>query len=127
MSFRLHHIHLLCSDLEQTEQFFIQNLGAHMEERTTFGGAPGSKLVLNDAKLYLRTAKSQETVIKNESHTCYGFHHFGLQVEDLASVYDDLHSAGVKFTVPPKDTPSGRLAFIKGPDDILIELYQSKD
>jgi catechol 2,3-dioxygenase-like lactoylglutathione lyase family enzyme len=98
-----------------------------MEQRTTFGGAPGSKLILNDAKIYLRTAKPQEIVIQNEAHTCYGFHHFGLQVEDLSRVYEDLHSAGVEFTVLPKDTPSGRLAFIKGPDDILIELYQSKD
>ena len=127
MSFQLHHIHLLCSDLEQTEQFFIQNLGAHMEQRTTFGGAQGSMLDLNGTKIYLRTAKSQEAVNKNGSYTCYGYHHLGLQVRDLASVYNDLLSAGIEFTVPPKDTPSGRLAFIKGPDNILIELYQSKD
>ena len=127
MSFQLHHIHLLCSDLEQTEQFFIQNLGAHMEQRTTFGGAQGSMLDLNGTKIYLRTAKSQEAVNNDGSYTCYGYHHLGLQVRDLASVYSDLLSAGIEFTVPPKDTPSGRLAFIKGPDNILIELYQSKD
>ena len=127
MSFRLHHIHLLCSDLEQTEQFFIQNLGANMEQQTSFGGAPGSMLDLNGTKIYLRIAKPQETVNGDGSITCYGFHHIGLQVEDLASVYNDLKSSGIEFTVPPKDTPSGRLAFIKGPDNISIELYQSQD
>jgi catechol 2,3-dioxygenase-like lactoylglutathione lyase family enzyme len=127
MSFRLHHIHLLCSNLEQTEQFFIQNLGAHMEQRTTFGEAQGSMLDLNGTKIYLRTSKSQESVNNDGSDTCYGYHHLGLQVENLASVYNDLLSAGIEFSVPPKETSSGHLAFMKGPDNILIELYQPKD
>ena len=126
MPFRLHHIHLLCSNLEQTEQFFIQRLGAQMEQRTSFGGALGSMMDLNGTKIYLRTAKSQEEVNKNKSSSYYGYHHIGLEVEDLDLAYEDLKSAGIEFTVTPKDTPNGCLAFLKGPDEIIIELYQVK-
>jgi len=127
MSFQLHHVHLLCSDLEQTEQFFIQKLGAQLEKRTTFGGASGSMLDLKGAKIYLRTAKPQETISGDGAHICYGYNHIGLQVDDLVSVCRDLESAGVEFSVPPKETPTCHIAFIKGPDNIVIELYQPKD
>ena len=127
MSFQLHHVHLLCSDLEQTEQFFIQKLGSQLEKHTTFGGASGSMLDLKGAKIYLRTAKPQETISGEEDHTCYGFNHVGLQVDDMESVHRDLQSAGVEFSLPPKETPTAYIAFIKGPDNIVIELYQPKD
>ena len=127
MSFQLHHVHLLCSDLELTEQFFIQKLGARLEKHTTFGGAPGSMLDLKGAKIYLRIAKPQEIITCEEDHTCYGFNHVGLQVDDMEAVHKDLHSTGVEFSVPPKETPTGCIAFIKGPDNIVIELYQSLD
>jgi catechol 2,3-dioxygenase-like lactoylglutathione lyase family enzyme len=127
MSFQLHHVHLLCSDLKQTERFFIENLGARLEKHTTFGGAPGSMLDLKGAKIYLRTAKAQEIITCEEDHTCYGFNHVGLQVDDMEAVYGDLLSSGVEFSLTPKETPGGLIAFIKGPDNIVIELYQSKD
>ncbi len=127
MSFQLHHIHLLCSNLEQSEQFFIKNLNARLEARTNFGGALGSILDLNGTKIYLRAAKPQESISDETTQTCYGYHHLGLQVDDLASVFCNLQSAGVEFSGPPKNTPNGSLAFFYGPDNILIELYQPKD
>ena len=127
MSFQLHHFHLLCSDLEKAEQFFIQKFGARAEGRTTFGSAQGSMLNLCGIKIYLRTAKPQEKVSDDGSSTGYGWHHLGLQVEDLASVCRDLQASGVEFSVPPKETANGRLAFVKGPDNILIELFQPED
>lgn len=126
MSIRVHHIHLLCSDLEQTEQFFIQKFGARSEGNKTFGGAPGSILDLNGTKIYLRTSKAQENVSSDANHICYGYNHLGLQVDDLASLSRELESLGVEFRVLPKETPSGHVAFIIGPDNILIELFQPK-
>jgi catechol 2,3-dioxygenase-like lactoylglutathione lyase family enzyme len=56
-----------------------------------------------------------------------GITHFGLSVDDLDSVYEDLKSKGVRFVVPPHalmDTPLGvmRSAFAVDPDGILVQL-----
>lgn len=126
MSIRVHHIHLICSDLEQTEQFFIQKFGALAEGRTTFGGAPGSMLDFSGTKIYLRACKAQENISRNTDHNCYGYNHLGFQVEDLKRLSRELESSGVEFRVPPKETPSGHVAFLIGPDNILIELFQPK-
>ena len=47
MIYRFHHIHLLCSDLETTIDFFIGMLGAKLAARQKFGGADGASLDLN--------------------------------------------------------------------------------
>lgn len=124
MSFKLHHIHLLCSDLDQTEQFFIEKLEAVTEDRRIIGGVPGVILDLGGTKIYLRGAKPEEVISGDGASACYGYHHLGLEVDDMDAVQRRLRSMGLEFSAPPKKTPSGCLAFLRGPDNILFELFQ---
>lgn len=50
------------------------------------------------------------------------FGHLAYQVEDIYATCARLQSAGVTINRPPRD---GRMAFIKSPDGISIELLQS--
>ena len=54
-----------------------------------------------------------------------GLEHFGFEVEDLEADLDRLTRAGIRVVLPLTAFPGGAcLAYIEGPDDVLIELVQ---
>jgi catechol 2,3-dioxygenase-like lactoylglutathione lyase family enzyme len=54
-----------------------------------------------------------------------GLHHLGLGVENLDEAVADLKSHGVEFVVEPHRTRPGiRVAFIRAPENVLIELTE---
>lgn len=127
MSFYCDHIHVLCSNLDTTERFFIEMFAAEPLGSTTFGSAPGSKLKLENIQIWLRGLKEGESIEDDASRTIFGYNHIGITVGDLDEIYRDFSAKGVQFTVPPKEASNGRLAFIKGPDNIAIELFEPKE
>ena len=50
------------------------------------------------------------------------FGHVAYEVDDIYAVCKKLQSAGVTINRPPRD---GRMAFVRSPDNISIELLQS--
>lgn len=125
MKYQFHHIHLLCSDLERTIAFFTQLLGARLKGYQKFGAADGAGLDLNGATINLRLAAAGETVDTGTTGPVYGYHHMALSVDDTDAAYRELSGQDVEFVVTPRNTPDGlRVAFFKGPDNIVIELVQ---
>jgi catechol 2,3-dioxygenase-like lactoylglutathione lyase family enzyme len=125
MIYRFHHIHLLCSDLENTIDFFNRVLGAELVARPKFGGADGASLNLNGTTINLRVAGEAETVNADAARPVYGYHHICVQVDDVDAAYQELINKNVEFMVTPRNTPDNlRVAFFKGPDDIVIEVLQ---
>ena len=54
-----------------------------------------------------------------------GLEHFGFNVDDIEADMDRLEKAGVRIVLPITEVLGGtRLAYIEGPDDVLIELVQ---
>ena len=54
-----------------------------------------------------------------------GLEHFGFDVEDLEAELARLEGDGVRIVLPLTEVAGGtRLAYIEGPDDVLIELVQ---
>ncbi len=55
----------------------------------------------------------------------YGEDHFGVEVDDLDEVAADLKKRGVVFGMEPRDFGPGlRIAFVRGPDNVRIELME---
>lgn len=52
------------------------------------------------------------------------FGHLAFEVDDIYDLCSSLKEKGVTILRPPKD---GRMAFIKSPDDISVELLQKGD
>lgn len=50
------------------------------------------------------------------------FGHLAYEVDDIYAVCERLQAAGVTINRPPRD---GRMAFIRSPDNISVELLQS--
>jgi catechol 2,3-dioxygenase-like lactoylglutathione lyase family enzyme len=124
MSYRFHHIHLLCSDLDILEKFFVEVLGAKLVQRRKFGTADGATLDLRGTTINLMVPREGMKIVGDADQNHYGYHHVGLQVDDLEVVYKDLIEKGYSFTVPPFEVGYAKAAFFEGPDHILIELIQ---
>jgi catechol 2,3-dioxygenase-like lactoylglutathione lyase family enzyme len=124
MTYRFHHIHLICRDLETMISFFTESIGANLVERRKFGTADGATLNLNGIDINLRVAREGEEIGDNPVQCTYGFDHIGLEVEDVHAAYDDLTKHGYKFFMPPTEAAGLRIAFFKGPENITIELVE---
>lgn len=55
----------------------------------------------------------------------YGLEHMGLTVDDVDGAVAELRAKGADIAIGPLTrSPGLRLAFIRGPDGIMIELVQ---
>ncbi len=127
MTYSLHHVHLICRDLEKMISFFEEALGVKLVERRKFGTADGATLDLQGININLRVAREGEEIRENLTPSSYGYDHIGLQVEDVQAAYEDLSNRGYSFFMPPTEAAGLIIAFFKGPENITIELLQSLD
>jgi catechol 2,3-dioxygenase-like lactoylglutathione lyase family enzyme len=127
MKYHFHHVHIICKDLERMITFFTGALNAKLVTLKKFGAADGASLDLHGITINLRVSREDENMVWDASESGYGFDHIGLEVEDVDAAYKDLSDRGCSFFMPPTDIPGLRIAFFKAPEDITIELVQSKD
>jgi catechol 2,3-dioxygenase-like lactoylglutathione lyase family enzyme len=125
MEYQLHHLHLICSDLDKMINFFTNTLGGKFVSFRKFGTADGAVIDLAGAPIFLRVARDGEEITGEQVRSTYGYHHIGLKVEDLDASYSELKGKNFTFTTAPTATPNGgKMAFFLGPDNIIIELVQ---
>lgn len=124
LEYQFDHIHVFCSDLGATERWFVDQLGAELVERRDSRGVPGVVLGLGGAQVLLRPARAGEELAAAGPRR-FGADHFGLEVSDVDATVAELKRRGVFVEVEPWDfSPGTRIAFIKGPDEVRIELVQ---
>ena len=105
MTFRLHHVHLICKDLEEMLSFFTGVIGADLIERRNFGTAKGAVMDLQGSTINLRLAREDEEIVDPGSRSRFGYDHLGLEVDDLDAVHKDLSERGYEFFMPPTEIP----------------------
>ena len=126
MTYRFHHLHLICKDLEGMIDFFTRVLGGTLVARQKFGTADGAKLNLQGTPINLRVAREDETIQADASQPSFGYDHIGLQVDDVDAAFQELQGMGYSFFMEPRDIPGLRIAFFKGPESITVELVQER-
>jgi len=120
--FGFDHIHLRSPDPEATATWFEKMLGAEVI-RSTPGGKPRIDLKLGGQDIFI--AQTDGTVAAAPTSPYQGLDHFGLIVQGLDAAAAELKAKGVEFTMEPKQArPGVRIAFIKGPQNISIELLE---
>ncbi len=118
------HTMIRVSDLEASLDFFVGTLG-FVEQRRFENEAGRYTLVFvatpesPDAPVELTYNWDTEVYIGGRN-----FGHLALEVENIYEYCEALQAKGVVINRPPRD---GRMAFIKTPDDISIELLQKGD
>jgi lactoylglutathione lyase len=115
------HTMVRVSDLDGSLDFYCARLGLHELKRTesesgrytlVFLAAPGDE----GACIELTWNWDPETYTGGRN-----FGHIAYQVDDIYSVCNRLQAGGVTINRPPRD---GRMAFVRSPDGISIELLQ---
>ena len=126
LDFSFDHIHIYCSDLEATAKWFTEGLGADVAGRPESRGVPSVRLKVGGANVYLRPARADESLVAPGPES-FGTNHFGVRVSDVDATVAELRQRGVFIEVEPWDfSPGSRIAFIKGPDGVRIELVQAR-
>ena len=67
MSYRFHHVHIICKDLEGMIAFFTEVLAARLIDRRKVGTADGASLELDGATINLRVAREDEQMAGDAS------------------------------------------------------------
>ena len=126
LDYSFDHIHVYCSDLAASERWFTDGLGAEVAGRPESRGVPSVRLKLGGANVYLRPRRDDEDLAQaGVQH--FGTDHFGLRVADVDATVEALRKRGVTIEVEPWDfSPGSRIAFVKGPDQVRIELVQAR-
>ncbi|MBI3782001.1 MAG: VOC family protein [Deltaproteobacteria bacterium] len=118
------HTMVRVTDLEQSLDFYCNKLGLREMRRhevpagrftLVFLAAPGN----DDAQVELTYNWDPETYGGGRN-----FGHVAYEVDDIYAVCQRLMDKGVVIHRPPRD---GRMAFVRSPDKISIELLQKGD
>lgn len=120
------HTMIRVKDLDRALEFFVDKLGLVETRRHE---VPEGKFTL----VFLATAEDADQPNRPEVELTYNWgqeeeYTFGRNFGHLAYAVDDIHQKcaelmekGVEILRPPRD---GRMAFIKSPDNISVELLQ---
>ena len=125
---RFLHTMVRVSDLDESLTFYCRLLGL-IEVRRMDSRAGRFTLIFLAAQHDYERAKSERAPLieltYNWDKEDYGsernFGHLAFEVDDIYAVCERLQSAGVTINRPPRD---GRMAFVRSPDDISVELLQ---
>lgn len=123
-TFTWEHIHLRSPNPEATAAWYADKLDAEII-RTPQGGTTRIDLNLGGQPVFIASANPSLTTHSAPETPCYGLEHIGLTVKDIDSTVSALKAKGVTFTMEPNTIrPGVRIAFLRGPENVLIELIQ---
>ena len=130
------HTMLRVSNLDKSLDFFCNKLGLkevrrYDDQKARFtnvflAGPDDDPLISSSKKNSGREAPALELTYNWDTED-YGearyFGHLAYEVDDIYATCDKLMKAGVTINRPPRD---GRMAFVRSPDNISIELLQKE-
>ena len=122
------HTMVRISNIEQSLDFYCTKLGLEEVRRMDSEAGRYTLIFLAAPGDRERAAADRAPLLEltyNWDPESYGsarnFGHLAFEVDDIYATCDRLASAGVTINRPPRD---GRMAFIRSPDNISIELLQ---
>ena len=125
------HTMVRVTDLDASLDFYCGKLGL-VEVRRLDNDKARYTLVFLSARDDVATAETSKAPLVELTYNWdsenYGegrnFGHLAYRVDDIYALCDTLMKAGVTINRPPRD---GRMAFVRSPDNISIELLQDGD
>jgi lactoylglutathione lyase len=120
--FTYDHIHLRSPDPEATAAFYERMFGAEVL-RTMQEGKPRIDLKLGGTDIFIAPVAPDSGVNPPPTTPYQGLDHFGLSVSGIDAVVAELKAKGAEFTMQPTTIrPGVRIAFLRGPQGVSIEL-----
>jgi len=118
------HTMVRVSNLEESIDFYCNKLGLKEIRRMDFEQGRFTLVFLAPEGQEDRQVELTYNWDPEEYDEGRNFGHLAYEVDDIYAVCDRLQENGVTINRPPRD---GRMAFVRSPDNISIELLQSGD
>ncbi|SEL24335.1 lactoylglutathione lyase [Colwellia chukchiensis] len=109
------------SDLEKSLTFYVQHLGLVETRRVDVPEGKFSLIFLAAEPGGAEVELTHNWGSEEEYTVGRNFGHLAFEVEDIYATCEKLMAAGITINRPPR---CGRMAFVKSPDNISIELLQ---
>ena len=124
--FRVNHIHLKAPDPKKTAQWYVDVFGAKvLGEGTGLGGSSSVRLDIDGTRINVTSAPAGETLPDGTAESHYGLEHFGFDTDDIEAAMAHVQAHGAEVLLPITQMATGsRISYIKGPDNVRIELVQ---
>ena len=127
MAFAINHIHLKAPDPEKTANWYVKAFDFKLVSDTVrkFGDRfirceSAGGMVVN-----ISGARTAEQMGGGDATPHWGLEHFGVDVDDMDAEIARLEGLGAELLEGPiQSAPNMRIAFIKAPDDVRIELIE---
>ena len=122
--FTFEHIHLRSPDPEATATFYERMFGARVI-RTMQDGKPRVDVELGGMQVFIAAVPPDGKTAAAPVSPYQGLDHFGLTVTGIDAVVADLKQKGAEITREPVTIrPGVRIAFLRGPEQVSIELIE---
>ncbi len=129
-AYRYDHVHLRSPDPEATARFFETMFDAEV----TRGVYPPGTLYPGQLRITMQLGGQRVLIAPTHPHDptraapafpYYGLEHIGLAVDDVDAACAELRAKGADIAIGPLTrNPGSRLAFVRGPEGIMVELVQ---
>jgi catechol 2,3-dioxygenase-like lactoylglutathione lyase family enzyme len=125
------HVHLRSTDPEITARFFETMFGAEAKRDiyppgTLYPGQARISLIMGGQRVLIAPQHPQDAMTPAPRFPYYGVEHIGLTVDDVDAACAELREKGADIAIGPLTrSPGLRLAFVRGPDGIMVELVQT--
>lgn len=118
------HMHLRSPDPETTARWYGKMFGAEIL-RTTQQGKPRVDVKIDGISIFIAQAMNDGKTAAPPVSPYQGLDHFGLRVDSLDTATAELKAKGAEFTMEPTTIrPGTRIAFVRGPESVSIELLE---
>jgi lactoylglutathione lyase len=117
------HVHLRSPDPDATAQYYERMFGAKVIKSVMSNGLPRTDMELGGVMVFIAQVPADAGLHEKPEGSYVGLDHLGLRVKNIDAVVAELKAKGADFTVEPRTIrPGVRIAFLKGPQNVLIEL-----
>ena len=122
------HVHLVSKDPHAAANWYVDKLGGEVVRSVEVRGAPQIYVSFGGAMVIVRGQRPAELAAEKPGLQ-WGVDHFGMRVQgDFDGFCTGLRNKGVAFSMDTTDfNPTTRIAFIKAPDGVSVELLHRKD
>jgi catechol 2,3-dioxygenase-like lactoylglutathione lyase family enzyme len=121
--FSYDHVHLRSPDPEETARYYERMFGAKIIKSVMSNGIERTDMKLGGVMFFIAQVPADSDLAEKPEGSFVGLDHLGLRVRNIDRVCDELQAKGAEFTVEPKTIrPGVRIAFVRGPQNVLIEL-----
>ena len=122
------HVHLISSDPIKAAEFYEKAFGAKRvnvathSDGTTFAvlSLPGTKIIIGSPP------HNERRTLQDSPQKYLGLEHWGIMTDNLDETVRNLKVMGVQFVQEVTRFPGLSIAYIMGPDNVLIEIMERK-